>query len=170
MQNLFYLMCGFSLLGVLDVGYFHIYRFRLYKQVSSRGEQITHLFREILFLTILLWVMFVHAQGVYALVLPLLLLADLINSLTDVLLEPKSRSSLGGIPPLEYLIHMLTMLVSGAIIALAVRETLKVISLKPEWSVELLTLPRPAAGFGLQVILITIGLFLFETILFMRGK
>lgn len=94
---LFHLLCAFALLGSVDIGYFHIHRFTLYRVASSRAEHMTHLLRAVLFLAALSWVMFVEAEGMFSLVLPAILLADLVNSLLDVALEPRSRLSLGSL-------------------------------------------------------------------------
>lgn len=64
--SLFYLLCAFAFLGALDIGYFHIYRFRLSQRSASRGEHVTHLLRILLFMAALGWVMFVRAEGVSA--------------------------------------------------------------------------------------------------------
>jgi hypothetical protein len=42
---------------------------------------------------------------------------DLANSISDILLERRSRASAGGLPSLEYLIHMLASFTTGAAVA-----------------------------------------------------
>ena len=166
MQPVFYLLCGFALLGGIDVAYFHIYRCKLYQTPSSVGEHLTHLIRAALFALALSWVMWVDASGSYALVLPLLLLVDFINSTLDVWLEPASRAPLGGLPPREYAVHMLAMFLSGATAALALRESARAWRLPTALIWRPLPLPLPARAFGLQVLLVTIGLCLFESVRF----
>lgn len=168
MATLFYLLCGFAMLGAIDVGYFHIYRFKLYRQPSSRGEHVTHLIRMVLFLAALIWVMFVDARGPFSLALPVILLADFVNSMVDVLLEPRSRVSMGGLPPGEYFIHMVTMFVSGAIMAVAVVECLSRVHAPPRWGYQLLLVPPASLMLGLQTIVVTLGLCLYEAFRFMR--
>ena len=166
---LFYLLCVFALLGSLDIGYFHLYRFRLYRVPSSRGEQITHLLRTLLFLAALLWVMRVEAQGLFSVVLPLLLLADFINSMVDVLLEPRSRAPLGGLPGLEYAVHMLTMFVSGAIMTLAILDCLTNLSAPASLRYRRLDVPVAALQLGGQIAVVTLGFFLYEGVGFINS-
>ena len=170
MNLLFYLMCGFAFLGSLDIGYFHLYRFRLYKVRMSRWEHVTHLVRELLFMAVFFWVMFVKAQGPIALILPALLLFDLLNSVADVLLEPKSRLSLGGLPSGEYLVHMTSMFVSGAITALAWVECWRTVRWENQWSLGFLGVPLLALAVGVQLLIGTAILFLLEAVLFARGS
>ena len=169
MTALFYLLCLFALLGSVDIGYFHIYRYRLYRVPSSRGEQVTHLLRAGLFLAILLWVMCVEAQGALSLVLPALLLADFVNSMIDVLLEPKSRQSLGGLPPLEYAVHMVTMFVGGAIMAIGMIESLKTVNGPAHLRYRPLDVPAASWMFGWQIIVATVGFCVVEGIGFLRS-
>ncbi len=170
MTVLFYLMVGYALLGSVDIGYFHLFRCRLYRSASSRLEQGTHFVREILFLAAFFWVMFVKAQGVYALILPVLLLVDFVNSLVDVLLEPKSRVSLGGLPPGEYFIHMLTMFLNGAVMAVAFLESAKAMHEEPQLIFRTLEVPFPALVVGGQILVGTAVLFLVELILRIRFR
>ena len=169
MVKLFYLLCGFAILGVIDIGYFHIYRFKLYRLPASRGEQVTHLLRTILFFVALSWVMFTDAQGIFSFVLPVILLADFINSMVDVLLEPKSRIFLGGLPPLEYFVHMVTMFVSGAIMAVALMECGRTLNMQPRLSYRLLEVPPMSLILGWQILVVTIGFCLFEGVSFVRS-
>ena len=166
---LFYLLCAFAILGSIDIAYFHIFRFKLYKAPSSRGEQITHLLRTILFLTAMLLVMFVDAHGVFSLLLPVILLIDFLNSMIDVLLEPNSRQSLGGLPPMEYAVHMVTMFLSGAIMAIAVIECGSSWNVESRVGYRLLNVPPLALALGWQIIVIATGFCLFEGANFTRS-
>src|SRR5688572_9486533 len=56
------------------------------------------------------------AGGYYYLVC-VLLLADFANSVIDVLVEPSSRAPLGGLPPREYLVHVVGSTLAGALSA-----------------------------------------------------
>src|SRR5277367_4255894 len=69
-----YLLCLFGALGSVDIIYFHLYRYRLFKSPSSRGEQWTHLLRLAVFPAILFWVLFVRTSGWAAGILPGLLM------------------------------------------------------------------------------------------------
>ena len=165
---LFFLLCLYALLGSVDVVYFHIYKFKLYEKPSSRSEHLTHLSRALIFLCVVLWVLLVRTKGIYSLILPALLIFDLVNSLIDVYLEPKSRISLGGLPPLEYLVHMLSMFTSGAIFALSIMESAKVFQQNPELSFHVLGMPQQFVIQGVATAFITLLLFLFEGFQFVR--
>mgnify|MGYP001579404016 CR=1 FL=1 len=167
MTAAFYLWCLFGLLGALDVGYFHIYRCKLSSAPGSRGEQVTHLARTALFVAVLLWLMGVEAHGPAALILPGLLAADFLNSMADVLLEPKSRQALGGLPPLEYAVHMVAMFVSGAATALVVVDAWSRLALPARLALTLLAVPPAALAMGWQIALVAVGLFVFEGLRFL---
>ena len=169
MASLFYLLCAFSLLGMVDIVYFHLFRYKLFGRPASRGEQVTHLFRLALFLAILSWVMFVRAEGAFALLLPLLLLADGINSAADVLLEPGSRASLGGLPPGEYFVHMTAMACWGAAAVIAVQETLKVLHAPTHVAWHRLEVPLPLLAMGGNVLIGTVILLAIESVGFVNS-
>jgi len=163
-------LCGYALLGGVDIGYFHIYRYRLYKIPSSREEHLTHLARELLFSAALAWVIFVKAGGTWSIVLPALLGLDFLVCMVDVLLEPRSRAPLGGLPPLEYAIHMACMFLSGAVLATAIHQSLKTLPLETSFHLETLQLPLPLVGLGMQILLVSMGFFFYEGIRFVRGR
>lgn len=104
-----------SLLGAVDVVGFHLIRFRLYARPESVAEQVTHLVRHAVFLmlvaTLLAAPPWAHAA------VGVLFTADLVNSAIDVMLERRSRARLGGLPSLEYLLHILASVGLGAAIA-----------------------------------------------------
>lgn len=115
MSVFFEILMGAALIGVVDVGFFHLYRFRLYAQPGSVAEEITHLARHVLFLGIVLTIL-LEPPSARALVLGLFAL-DLANTVADVLLERRSRAPLGGLPSVEYLLHVLGTLLTGMAIA-----------------------------------------------------
>ena len=169
MQVAFYLLCGFALLGGIDVGYYHLYRFKLYRVPASAAEHLAHLARSALFIAVLSWVMWVKAEGQFALVLPALLAVDFINSMVDVWIEPASRAALGGLPAREYAIHMMTMFVSGALMAVVIVESVRAWALPTALEFQALPLPLWARGCGLQLFIVTAGLYLFEGVQFARA-
>lgn len=162
MTGVFYLLCVFALLGAFDVGYFHLYRFRLYRVPSSRGAHLTHVVRAGLFIAALSWAMVVKAEGAFSLGLPLIMLVDFVNAMADVLLEPSSRSRLGGLPPLEYAMHMAAMFVSGAIAALAIVDCAARLSGPARLSLAVLDVPAPALAIGCQALGVAVALLLVE--------
>jgi hypothetical protein len=115
MDTPFELLMLASLLGAVDVLYFHLYRFRLYEQPGSVAEESTHLARHVLYIGIVLTLLL---QPPFARPLVLILFGlDLLNNGIDVLLERSSRAPLGGLPSAEYLIHILATLLSGMAIS-----------------------------------------------------
>jgi hypothetical protein len=111
----FELMMVASLIGAVDVLYFHLYRFRLFEQPGSVAEELTHLARHLLFIAIVL-TMLLSPPFARPLVLVLVGL-DLLNNVADVLLEKSSREPLGGLPSAEYLIHILASMLVGMAIS-----------------------------------------------------
>jgi len=65
----------------------------------------------------MLLVMHVDARGRWWPVYPVVLAIELINTITDVILEPGSRRNIGGLPPVEYVIHIVLSLMTGAALA-----------------------------------------------------
>lgn len=102
-------------IGGFDVAWYHIYRFRLYRQPGSRAETVTHLIRSLLFATGLLLMVLWRPSGAWFWAIGGLFVLDFVNNIADVLLEPASRRPLGGLPPMEYLIHVIGATASGAI-------------------------------------------------------
>ena len=117
----------------------------------------------------MLWVMFVDAQGRIGLVLPLLVVVDWMNSMIDVLLEPKSRKPLGGLPPMEYAIHMVSMCISGAIMVVAWQESLRTLNAPAHLGWRRLALPPWALMAGVQIICVSVGLLVFEGFRFAKS-
>lgn len=107
------LLLAMATIGAIDGTYYHTYKFRLFEQPSARLETTTHIFRA-LTLAVGLWVLAhrVPVGGWYWAIVALFTL-DLIDDVVDVLIEPRSRAPLGGLPPLEYLIHMIAIALSG---------------------------------------------------------
>lgn len=111
------LLVTLGLVGSLDIGYFHIWKFRLARQPSSRLEHLTHLARGVLFLVELGLLLSAVPQGAWFWAVAALLVLDFWIEVADVLLEPSSRRPLGGLPPLEYFIHMNAAILTGGVAA-----------------------------------------------------
>ena len=106
-----------SMIGVFDVGYFHLYKFRLYEQPGSVLEELTHLVRHLLFIGAVLTLTLGRDVAVIRITLGVIVVFDLANTVLDVLLEGESRAPLGGMPRVEYLVHLLSSLALGAAFA-----------------------------------------------------
>ncbi len=102
-------------LAAIDVLYFHIYKFRLHAHRASQLETVTHLMRALLFGIAAFLLTHHEPHGAWFWAITGLVAADFLNNLADVILEPKSRAALGGLPPLEYVIHIVGATASGVI-------------------------------------------------------
>ncbi len=106
-----------ALVGGVDVLYFHVYRFRLYEQPSSNAEQVTHLVRALVFAAVVGLIAFSSGSALARQALLALAGLDLLNNIADVLLEKDSRAPLGGLPRIEYLLHILGTFFVGLTVA-----------------------------------------------------
>jgi hypothetical protein len=109
------LMLAIAPIAAIDILYFHIYEFRLYRVPSARKEMLAHVARGLLVPAGALVLASFEPHGSWFWVIGLLTIADFAVDLVDVYLEPKSRAPLGGLPPLEYMIHIVGAFAAGAI-------------------------------------------------------
>ena len=148
-------------IGALDVVYYHLYRFRLYEQEKSVAEEVTHLIRQLCFLAVVALLASGVGDAFTDRLVLCLLVIDVVNSGADVLLEPRSRAALGGLPPGEYFLHFLGT--TGTTLAAA------------SYIYERASLPiAPAQGLlawqsGAMLVGGT-GLFVLEAALFVRAR
>lgn len=107
------LLLAMATIGAIDGTYYHTLKFRLFEQPSSRLETVTHVLRA-LSLAVAVWVLSdrVPVGGWYWAIVALFTF-DLAVDVVDILIEPRSRAPLGGLPPLEYFIHMMVIALSG---------------------------------------------------------
>ena len=94
--------------GAVDGLYYHLIKLRLHERAESRNEHVAHSFRALL-LPPTLWVAFVATglapAGRLGLLLALIA-TDFGVAIWDVVLESKSRRALGGLPHVEYFVHV----------------------------------------------------------------
>jgi hypothetical protein len=109
------LMVAIAPIAAIDILYFHLWKFRLYQAPSARGETVTHLIRGTFFSTGAFLLSSYRLSGAWLWVVGVLFLLDFLNSLVDGALEHWSRAPLGGLPPLEYVIHILASSFAGGI-------------------------------------------------------
>ena len=94
-----------GLVGVIDGAYFHLRKYKLYAHPESFEEHVTHSLRS-LTLTLSAWLLFVENVGGWLLWTAVaVLVVDLIVQTWDVLIERRSRTHLGGLSSVEYLVH-----------------------------------------------------------------
>ena len=102
-------------MGAIDVFYFHIYKFRLHARAESWTETLTHVFRGVFLGLFTLLITAATPHGAWFWVGAALIAADVLNNLADIIVEPKARAAFGGLPPAEYVMHMIGGSVSGAV-------------------------------------------------------
>jgi hypothetical protein len=143
--------------GAVDVLYYHLYRFRLFEQEGSVAEEITHLVRHVTFLLAIALLSSGSASPAVDRAILALLALDLVNSTIDVILEPRSRAPLGGLPPGEYLVHFLGTFGTGLAAASYLYERRSLPLRAPEgffvWQV------RGMLALGLALLLVESALF-----------
>lgn len=108
--------------GAVDGLYYHLIKLRLHARADSRTEHVAHSLRAFL-LPPTLWVAFVATGLAPAARLGLLLAliaTDLAVAVWDVVLESKSRRALGGLPHVEYFVHVATTAAHSAAEAFAI--------------------------------------------------
>lgn len=106
MEIAFYILIAllvlYSILGLYDGVFLHLYQYRLYEQEESKIEHLTHTIRAILFPAILF---FLFLKGSFYLGLALVAL-DVLVLVADAYLEGDSRKFMGGLPRWEYILHL----------------------------------------------------------------
>lgn len=110
--TLFLVAIGF--LGAFDIAYFHTWCGRLTRRRESRTEAWIHVARGVVYAAQFALVPNVRLEGAWFFALVALFLVDAAVAVSDVLIEPASRASQGGLSGAEYLMHIvLSVLVGG---------------------------------------------------------
>ena len=107
-----------GILGACDTLYYHEWRVRLvaYSPLTS-PELRLHAARDGIYALIMSTLPWLAWQGSWALVLAVLLAAEIILTLTDFVVEDAVRCTLGGVYPGERVMHAVMGLVYGAMLA-----------------------------------------------------
>lgn len=108
------LLLAASTIGVVDVFWFHLHRFKLYRQEPCTQEEAVHLASYATFVALGVALLAVGPDGGGQGVVLALFGVQLALTALDVLLEPRSRAPLGGLPAVEYLFHILVTFGVGA--------------------------------------------------------
>jgi hypothetical protein len=162
MYAAFYLLTIAGLVGSYDVLYYHIWKLRLYRQRDAVWENVTHAIRALLFAAMMFTVLHLHCSGWWWLLYPVLLSFELINTMTDTVLEPFSRKNMGGLPPVEYSLHVFLSIVTGAALASVIWGTYPLLGEPSAVAVRLLEVERFALPGAYASMLIALGMFTFE--------
>jgi hypothetical protein len=163
-----YLLTVSGLVGSFDVLYYHMYKLRLFSRNEAMWENLTHAIRALLYATLMLTVLHVHATGWCWLVYPVLLGCEVVNTMADTILEPRSRKSTGGLPPVEYSLHVFLSIVTGAALASIVWGTHDLLFQTPSLSWRTLDIPLQVLLGSYSSVLIALGMFVFESVGFFR--
>jgi hypothetical protein len=113
METSFYLLLFLAHLGIFDVLYFHIYKCRLHLRPECRREVFWHIWRHLIYGLQFLWVANFRFYGSALILLGALYFFDIFIAWSDVLEENRSRASQGGLPRVEYFMHIVLSLLVG---------------------------------------------------------
>jgi hypothetical protein len=108
------LLLAVALLGAFDIAYFHWHRADLAHRPESRTEAWIHVARGLVYTLQLAVVPELRFGGAWFIAFAGLYAADVTVAVADVLVEPASRKSLGGLFGGEYLMHIVLSLLIGA--------------------------------------------------------
>lgn len=152
------MLVGFSVVGAFDSVYFHQLRFQLHARPETRKEHAWHTARAVLCPVWVACLFVVPAGGALLWLGTIFAGLDCIAAAGDVIEEPKSRRLYGGLPPLEYGLHIaVSMLHTAALTLILVDRPAAAWSLDAPWVtgpviMDLRTLTAAAlAGSGVLV-------------------
>lgn len=107
-----------GLIGAFDTLYFHEWRARLPARGALAASELKlHAARDFLYALIFATVPFVAWQGLWVLVLGAILIAEIIVTLTDFVVEIAARKALGDVYAGERVTHAVMGILYGAMVA-----------------------------------------------------
>ena len=122
MAAAFYLLLVIGHIGVFDVTYFHYYKCALHTRPECHREQFWHLVRHVIYGLQFLIIANLRFHGAALLLLLILYGADVFIAWSDVWEETVSRRDQGGLPRVEYFMHIVLSLMVGAYIVLVAQN------------------------------------------------
>lgn len=117
-----YLLFVLGCLGATDIALYHSLSHGIRHHPDSRSELVTHSLRGPTYAALFLLVPNFVMQGAWFWAFMGLLAFDLAISIWDFSIEGESRRFLGGLPPGEYVLHVLLAMVFGAMVAAVLFE------------------------------------------------
>lgn len=96
----------FAIVASIDGLYFHLYKYRLYLREESLREHKLHTIRAFLFVPIVFLLFARNFAGALIWVALIVILADLVVEMLDVVSEKDSRAGMGGLSTAEYATHI----------------------------------------------------------------
>jgi hypothetical protein len=112
------LLAAYSAFAAIDGIYYHLWKYRLFANESSRLEHHLHTAHSALFAVIVGTLYLAPTAGPLLWVGVSVGAAAFVVAILDVLEERRSRANLGGLPPREYAIHIGVTTLQAASIAL----------------------------------------------------
>lgn len=112
-----------GLLGAFDVFYFHRRQARIAERPDARREAWIHVARGVVYTAQFLVLPNVKLAGLWYAALVALFVIDAAIAIADVLVEPDTRASVGGLPRGEYLAHVVLSVLVGALLYSVVMHT-----------------------------------------------
>ena len=103
-------------IGAFDVIYYHLWKFRLFERPESTREEVTHILRGFLVPALTGILLIGRPEGTWFWVVLILFALDSLNTLLDVVFEPRSRAP-RGVPPSELAVHFVGTTAMGAALA-----------------------------------------------------
>lgn len=133
----------FLVLGAVDGLFLHLWRYRLYARPASRREHGYHTIAALTFAATLPAVFLWETGGLLLWIGVVLIGAEMVVSLADMLAEGDSRAELGGLSRGEYVLHMVIMTAKGSALSLA-------LAARPQaaWSLEAPWILQPLPAFA----------------------
>lgn len=101
------LLAVFTVTGLIDGLYLHLWRYRLHARAESRREHVVHAARAVLFVPALALVFVGTTSGAVLWLGLALITVDFVVQILDTRVEATSRAFQGGLPDGELAIHVL---------------------------------------------------------------
>ena len=118
MNNVLWLLALQGVLGALDTLYYHEWRARLPARAAfAHTELQLHAARDFLYAIMFSTLPWLAWQGWWTMVLAALLMAEIVITLADFIVEDHVRQPLGGVYPGERAMHAVMGIVYGAMLA-----------------------------------------------------
>lgn len=113
-----WLLAAQGMLGAFDTLYYHEWRARLPSLGrAARAELALHAARDFIYAVVFATLPRVEWRGAWALAFAALLVAEIVITLKDFVVEDRVRRSLGGVYPGERVTHALMGILYGAVLA-----------------------------------------------------
>lgn len=118
MENALWLLALFGILGTFDTLYYHEYKGQLPARLPAmRPELKLHAFRDFIYAVIFGTLPWFAWHGFLVIALSLLLLAEIVITISDFIVEDRVRKAIGGMFPGERATHALLGIVFGTMLA-----------------------------------------------------